>query len=395
MRKTLFVFLVAICIVLCGCHYNDKTIETEAGVITIDPDKLTVINNNGEFAAACLDTIHFLRLETSDDCLLGDITKIIESDSLIYILDELKGDAKRIFAFDRNGNFKRQISKIGQGPGEYIQLRTFDIRSDTLYMLDDYYNIIMRFDPNGRFIDQSNKIRLFNIEEMVILDSAPHVLVMTQLNSLNSIVHGVYSPFTDNEPIPVIENKFDRSKSFGTITCSTPVQKNDDGEIVMLQPFSPTALAFNPKTMQTREFVNIKCEAEIPVIGENENFSEFESKIDPKVRYSRFPYNVFQTGKWIIVNFFTGSIVFDIETSTGFYRPNMLESVDADIFPFATLSVVGKSSDGSLLGAMSAENFLNRVSEGSDNMKFMPPNDILDGLTEDANPVLIRYKFKE
>lgn len=184
----------------------------------------------------------------------------------------------RVFAFDRNGEFKRQISKIGQRPGEYSQLKTFDVRSDTLYLLDSYKNIILRFDSNGQFIDNSNKIQLFGIDEIAVLDSAPHILAMTQLNSLNPIVHGVYSPFTDSEPIPVIENKFDRSKSFGSITCSTPAQINDNGEIVMLQPFSPTAFAFDPKTMQTREFVTIECGAEIPVIGENENFPSSSPK---------------------------------------------------------------------------------------------------------------------
>lgn len=394
MKKIIFGCAALLCCALSSCNSKDHTTEVETAAISINPDKLTVINDNGEFAAACLDTIHFLRLETTDDCLLADIKKVVESDSLIYVLDELQGEGKRVFTFDSNGKFKHQISKIGQGPDEYSRLQAFAFKSDTLYLLDDYNNKILRFDADGNFIDKCNNVDLFNIEDIYVLDSEPHILFLTSLNSLNPIVHAVYSPFTDNKCIPLIGNRFDRNESFAGFAAIPPTLATDDGKVIMTAPMSPTVYTVDPKSFDVKEFITIDCGTEIPAIGENEKYSEFESKINAATRYSRFPISVFQTGKWIIANFYIGAIVFDSTTNSGFIRPNMRSSIESDIFPFDPLSIAGKSSDGSLLAAMNAESFLSRVNEGSDNMKFMPPKEVLDGLTEVSNPVLIRYKFK-
>jgi hypothetical protein len=62
----------------------------------------------------------FIKLETTDDCLLGYPDQIASAKNLLLILADNK-----VFAFDKNGSYISQINRKGQGPGEYLSLESF------------------------------------------------------------------------------------------------------------------------------------------------------------------------------------------------------------------------------------------------------------------------------
>lgn len=65
--------------------------------------------------------IRYVQLESGDDMLIGKIDKIILNKDRIYILDAWS--AESVFVFDRDGNFINKISRKGEGPEEYIDMR--------------------------------------------------------------------------------------------------------------------------------------------------------------------------------------------------------------------------------------------------------------------------------
>jgi len=74
----------------------------------------------------------FIPLETSVDCIVGKIQKIIELDSLFYILDVSQNS---VFLFNENGFFIDKYASRGKGPGEYIEINDINLGKNGLILL--------------------------------------------------------------------------------------------------------------------------------------------------------------------------------------------------------------------------------------------------------------------
>lgn len=86
-------------------------------------------------------------LETKKECLIGKIIKTKIYKGKMFILDELKS----LFVFNTNGKFLYEIGKRGKGPGEYLELRDFDIDSNgNVYILD--FRRILMYKNDGTFL---------------------------------------------------------------------------------------------------------------------------------------------------------------------------------------------------------------------------------------------------
>jgi len=127
---------------------EENNIGNEEFVISVSPNELDF----GPFdLTPFIDSIKYVKLELTDESLIGSIDKIIIFEELIYILDR---QTKSLFVFNMDGKFAHKISKIGQGPGEYIHLDFFDIdRENKHIVLTDLMSYwVMRYDMNGKFL---------------------------------------------------------------------------------------------------------------------------------------------------------------------------------------------------------------------------------------------------
>lgn len=79
-----------------------------------------------ESTAVSLDSVfshlELIPLETNDSCLLIGIDKLICFEERFYVLD-LQRPA--LYIFSKSGNFIQQISRKGNGPGEYNMIYDF------------------------------------------------------------------------------------------------------------------------------------------------------------------------------------------------------------------------------------------------------------------------------
>ncbi len=118
--------------VMASCSKQD-TVKVD-DVVRIDLDSLTSINDNGEIVSEYVESVEFCKLEQTEDCLLGDVKKVVETDSLLLVMDETnwRDGNRRLYAFDKKGNLRYQVSGSGGGPGEYTHLKTFCVNSDTV-----------------------------------------------------------------------------------------------------------------------------------------------------------------------------------------------------------------------------------------------------------------------
>lgn len=98
--------------------------------------------------------LKFIPLETTADCLIGQIDKIILHNNRFYILDCSK--SKALFVFNLDGKFVRKMSKLGRGPGEYNRPEDFcfEPKTDNIVILNN--NKLNYYQEDGTFIRATN-----------------------------------------------------------------------------------------------------------------------------------------------------------------------------------------------------------------------------------------------
>ncbi len=91
---------------------------------------------SGKSLSDQMNVDRLIRLETNEECLIGDIADVQCVGDDIYILDFRY--AKSVFHFDRSGKFIKKISSVGNGPEEYVLPISFAIDSDNdkIYLID-------------------------------------------------------------------------------------------------------------------------------------------------------------------------------------------------------------------------------------------------------------------
>ncbi|MDR2145273.1 MAG: 6-bladed beta-propeller, partial [Tannerella sp.] len=100
------------------------------------------------------ESIDVVQLETTDDCLISSIFKVIFHDNKYYVLD-LK--LQTLFCFDAQGKYQFKISRRGQGPQDYIYLEDFNIDpyNNQLLLLDSSSGSLLLFElESGTFIEK-------------------------------------------------------------------------------------------------------------------------------------------------------------------------------------------------------------------------------------------------
>ncbi len=112
-----------------------------------------------------VENIKIVSLETKDECLISQIDKIRIFKDEIYILDKMNN---AVFIYGIDGKHHRTLFKVGNGPGEYLQLMDFDIWGNQLFVLDFGGRNILKYDCNLNYI---NKIKNPNFSTQILVNN--------------------------------------------------------------------------------------------------------------------------------------------------------------------------------------------------------------------------------
>lgn len=147
MNKVAFVLLMALTFFSC----NEKVRNQHNGVL--QEIRLKDIESNKIVENDVFNSIHFVRLETTDNCLIDQIEQISLYDDLFYVLDK----KDNLFVFNEHGKFVRKIGMKGPGPEEYIGATMFYIHPTKKYISLFRGDIgVVRYDLNGNYLDRLN-----------------------------------------------------------------------------------------------------------------------------------------------------------------------------------------------------------------------------------------------
>lgn len=104
--------------------------------------------NEARSLSSVFPNSRIIQLETTDESLIGqDIHKIRKRNNKFHI----SFDRRAISIFDEQGKFINRIERRGGGPGEYIELRDFDVLSCGSIVVLDVRKLIF-YSSTGEFI---------------------------------------------------------------------------------------------------------------------------------------------------------------------------------------------------------------------------------------------------
>lgn len=134
MKNNLVILFYLLSIVSCKTTMSecavDRTIECKESQIEPDIPKF-------------VKDVTFLPLETNANTLLGSVDKVEFYDGTIYIADY---STRKVVAYDMTGKLRFVLDRQGRGPGEYLEIKSFSVDSDNLYILDNFGRKLFVYD---------------------------------------------------------------------------------------------------------------------------------------------------------------------------------------------------------------------------------------------------------
>ncbi len=174
MRRTFIIFLLSIIFYSCSEKSQLETISFQNAFL------------EGQ-RIAIQDFVHDVKLcplQTSSNCLLGDIQKIIKSEKYYFILDM----ENILYMFSSEGSFVRRIGEKGNDPKEYSYISDFAINDDNKQIYLNTNRNILIYDFKGIFIKEINNYgagQLISFDDKIII-SMPDI--PTEQNEKDAIL---------------------------------------------------------------------------------------------------------------------------------------------------------------------------------------------------------------
>jgi hypothetical protein len=156
MNKLLFIAFVYVILCACSPKTNVISLKKTDDIYIVDIDN-SPTEKKLKFSSL-FKKVTPIVLETSDDVLIGTVSSFQVHDGHIYVLDAYYAEC--LFVFDMEGRFIRRIGRTGSGPGEYTGVLDFSINPDRreIYLLDANYRL-HRYNFDGRHI---NTVKIYS-----------------------------------------------------------------------------------------------------------------------------------------------------------------------------------------------------------------------------------------
>lgn len=157
-----------------------------------------------EMTETCLDTVFssytFVPLETKEECLIGQITKIIKCPGCYCILDR---DNANVFLFEEDGRFRCKLGNKGHAGNEHLDAWNIAYDSENRYvvMLDLTGRRLLSYDLEGKL--QKVAPLYFLYTDMAFIGDGILCMTGTAYNTGSDILDLSRLVFTDRQQAPV------------------------------------------------------------------------------------------------------------------------------------------------------------------------------------------------
>lgn len=176
-----------------------------------------------------VDSVFLIRLDQTENSLIGNINSIYIIRDTIYIAD-IYG-SKTIKCFDINGNYLQTIGRVGHGKGEYVDIHHANVYDCYIDVLDQISSRIVRYTKAGDYVKDIQlkdnpsdylEISPNNIVLIFQCYSEKHPYRVEFVDSLQNVVNTAL-PFTNTRDMPpaLIQKMADNSYNLNYPLCDT------------------------------------------------------------------------------------------------------------------------------------------------------------------------------
>ncbi|OJV44400.1 MAG: hypothetical protein BGO29_13845 [Bacteroidales bacterium 36-12] len=330
----------------------------------------------------------FLKLETTNKCLIRQIMKIDFDENKMFISDR----NNKVFVFDNNGTFLHDVGGIGSGPDEQLSITDFvlDKKNKQIQIFDMLKSTIYMYTYLGELISRKKvDVNIFRDFSSVDITS-DNQLVLTMYNNIFATEYNYrmvntekYTNYRNCIPYIAIGEvcevyRIAKTAKSGEILylsalASDTIYKYDDREKSILP-----AIVFNGKYKPlTKEDVVDKTFE----IGSDVEFIARMKKRSIGIR------ELYATKKYLHFVFEMDAEIYrcfwNLERQTGSYYRYVCESTIANFFSY----VIGATDDAFVCAIPAYEAIRHNWDENQD------AKSVIDNTLEDDNPIIAFYYF--
>jgi hypothetical protein len=354
-------------------------------------EEIIIDTKNGKVISidSFIQKVEYVKLETTDDNLLGEISQILIKDSLLIVVDGRV--ARSIQVYNLKGDFLYKIGSIGNGPGEYVKITNVCLvpGTDQISVLDGPMHKEIIYDINGDYISSHRTpFMLYYFEYLESGNKAYEVSGMRD-PSVGDLVNNPLI-VTDGDDRILYGACHDFSSEEFSFTMHRPLRKI--GEDVYFAPnFVNTIYIVGDTIVKAKYHINL-LENGMPSFENmtNKRFEEYRNKY------------YFFNGDFIELSDYTYIMIM---TSWGYFpavyyhkqRETFLSS-GSGVHPFYTFMgelPLARYNDNCMIMATLAFRIMGHKEYlYKDDTYHELLDTLFEGLTEDSNPVLFFYYFK-
>lgn len=221
--------------------------------VTIDVHKSDDVLNT----SSIIDTDHkIIKLETTDDCLIGEVSKVVIDQEKIYILDSKI--AKKVFCFDMSGKFLYPIGKLGGGPEEMDNPKDFEVTANDVHVIDRQCRVFT-FDKEGKYRKVfrmpflTTQICAFDNTSLFLYSNSDtenkYYLTKIEGSEVKSVNFPIQSHYVEAYAIPQAFNRNGNTALFVKFLCDTIFTLSEN-------QLSPTYVIKFPNTFSESVFTD-------------------------------------------------------------------------------------------------------------------------------------------
>lgn len=377
MKRNILPLLMSLFIV-CACNKNNTG---QADAVVVDDESATLVEQE-EFDKM-FKRISVIPLETKSECIISSIKKMVEKDGNIYVLSEADGGQTSLYRFDDEGRFLNRIGEMGNSQKEYNRINSFFVIGDDVYLLDSNLQKMLRCTREGKCTDVvSMGETLKFIRDAQVLEDNKTVLLSYGINFGNQ--HALYR-LVDIATGNILWEQTTQYTASGNIPHAIQPVAVCGENILLTMPMDKCIYSLNTEKYSMDKVLDVECYGKL-IVPETDDYMEAKRNLDGGSTVIK----VFGSDNLIVMSFFSGSVVWDIERKQGIRIDNGIDYSQCKTIPCVPQFIV--SSTGTWITTCRDAKDLKECLEEMGDTEFIDVSVLSD--SKDVNPVLIRHFLK-
>ncbi len=397
--KYLVTTLIITLLLACGNHTKYKLIEND-NLHVIDLNNATHLNNLN--LSKLFKNVTPIILETTEESLIGHISKVLVTPNHIIILDNIISNS--IFVFDKNGYFLHKLGHLGTGPGEYASISDFCFDMlNTVYVMDFQSQKINQYELNtGAFIKSIKLSRERGMSWFIdITDNG----LYSNFGFFNNEKKGGILNQRNEKTGEIIDSWFNVDKysfniDFISNNNKSPFLCNNGKSFKFKTFFMDSIMVFEDNRIMP--FLTFTSEYQLEskdLKGIDFNGEDYFTKLSMKNKiYDMFTY--IEHKDLIIMQFFLGidarTIIYNQKekkaTSINFFIDDIIYKQKESRFSFPNFLTFDEKGTYAWLNYDNINELKGDLEKGYLSSKF--ESNGIKSLNEESNPILLYYEFK-